>query len=130
MSYSFPDNRSAVLIFKDYMCSLVFAGIAIVLPSYVLVILPVSVRNYSAAKMGRAFTAKWYFFGILALGLVYAFGTSLTDTAWLSGRRSLFFLPFVVFALVVTASSKRLIPRCEEKASSKKLPLGLVTERE
>ena len=52
ISYPHSDSRSAALIARDYALALEFGGLLIVLPNYVLVVLPLSLADVRRAKRG------------------------------------------------------------------------------
>ncbi len=102
---------------RAYSTALMFGGVFIVLPTYLLVILPLSLVDMSRARRGRPLSLGIYVTVLLATGgittAIFAAGR-MTDIGWASSRLSqaiLFFFPFIPYSFGVAVTAKRLLPR-------------------
>ncbi len=110
-----PATAEAAL--RAYATALIFGGLFIVLPTYLFVILPLSVTDIYRARQGRPLSLGIYIAALLAAGgmttAIFA-AMRMTDIGWANSRFNqviLFFFPFIPYAFVVALTAKRLLPR-------------------
>ena len=130
--FGFPPGKSLESFVRGYATALIFGGAFIVIPTYVLVILPLSIIDLRGSRRDRPKSASVYFGAILASGVAVtvAFASMrLTNLGWASsktGQVLLFYLPFLPYAAVVALTAKRLIPvsrmKTEPNQSSEPTP--------
>jgi hypothetical protein len=107
----------AVWAAKDYSLALTVGCALIVLPTYISIICPMSLLDYRRVGKRTPIAAGTYIMAILAAGVVLTAGYAslgMTDIGWAINKVDqilFFFLPFIPYALVVTAVAKSLIPK-------------------
>jgi hypothetical protein len=101
---------------RGYATALMFGGVFIALPTYIFVILPLSLADVFHARRGRPVSLWIYVTSLLAAGgistAIFA-ATRMTDIGWASSRLSqmiLFFFPFIPYSFVVALAAKHLLP--------------------